>query len=172
MKSIYIFCILLPKSIPGDHQPVTGRVFFILPPRKNEDWYVEKLVFMQNEPIRSGVPAPHLKSPIRNVIPAFGGIEVRIGRVGFAYRRSADHLSEISPKRVLFNPRKINIIRPLVFQPVRVFRVSLSSITLMTTIPIFSLNRVRNYPVIFHGGGFAGRAGWIFRGLRFASSQN
>lgn len=35
-----------------------------------------------------------------------------------------------------------------------------------------SFLKIRNLPVVFRGGGFAGRAGLLFQGLRFLSSSN
>ncbi|NLF50707.1 MAG: hypothetical protein GX577_06185 [Leptolinea sp.] len=73
-----------------------------------------------------------------------------------------------SPKWVLPVWVKCNTIVQLVNQPARVFHQKF--VTLMNTIPTIHFYIIRNQPVVFRGGGFAGRAGSLLCGLRFATS--
>jgi hypothetical protein len=184
LKTIFDLCILFPNIYPAASPSVSGRVIFLPPPQKVQK-LVTKLVYMKVEPIQMGVPLHssllinrHSLSVGRSIPPTGRMFRIRnskstssLIRMGYGRHylpghmtRKMTHMGTTSCVENRYNPATG-------FSTGKgSFRIIHLTVALMITNPAIYSYTIRNHPVVFRGGGFAGRAGGNHRGLRFASS--
>jgi hypothetical protein len=144
----------------------------ISPIQTNPYHLKKKLVDMQNKPIKACVSIQSQRIPKREADPFFLCAEFYNSQMGYLNCSTGVRLYGNITQMGNTLTRVYRYNATTGFSARKGFCwIHLPTVALMKTIPNIPTYRVCQYPVVFRGGGLAGRAGRIPRGLRFASSS-